>query len=175
LAVTRDDGPNAALPAQGFARTETPTAELILTPFVLERDQEWANFVHFFVPFSTADERESKRLTKDLRTDIVAKLRVQTPEAKARNELVEADPDRVEPLVAFFRAHRFWQPGEYSARLTVRCEPSRASVERRFRFTLFESDVQDLDERASRYKYGAGVYFTDAEQTEVYPRVRDLD
>ncbi len=147
---------------------------MIFTPLVLEPDKEWANFVHFFVPFSTADERESKRLIKDLRADIEAKLRAQTPDAKGK-ELVEADPARVEPLLALTRAHRFWQPGEYSARLIAKCEPSRASVERRFRFTLFESDVQDLDERTSRYKNGFGVYITDAQVTEVFPRIRDLD
>jgi hypothetical protein len=174
LAVTRDDGPAMTLPGQAFARQETPASQLILTPFVLEPGQEWANFVRFFVPFSTALERESKALIKDLRADIDAKLNARTPEAKARNEIVEADVASVEPLVAFFRRNRFWLPGEYSARLVATCEPPRASVTRRFRFTLFESDVQDLDERTSRYKYGAGVYFNDAAQTEVYPRIRDL-
>ncbi len=174
LAVTRDDGVTVMLPGQAFARQETPGNQLILTPFVLGPGQEWANFVRFFIPFSPAVERESKALIKNLRNDINAKLDARIPEAKARNELVEADTASVEPLVAFFRRNRFWLPGEYSARLVATCEPPRASVTRHFRFTLFESDVQDLDERTSRYKYGAGVYFTDAAQTEVYPRIRDL-
>ena len=45
---------------------------------------------------------------------------------------------------------------------------------RYFRFTLFESDVQDLSERTSRYKYGFGVYLTDNKVTEVYPRIQGL-
>ncbi len=58
--------------------------------------------------------------------------------------------------------------------LTATCDPAKATITRRFRFTLFESDAQDLDERETRYRTGAGVYFNDAEQVEVNPRVREL-
>jgi hypothetical protein len=83
----------------------------------------------------------------------------------------------VESLKTFFRAHRFWQPGEYAAHLIATCEPSGASVERRFRFTLFESDVEALDGRTSRYKYGFGVHLidSDAPAPAIIPRIRDLE
>ena len=63
---------------------------------------------------------------------------------------------------------------ETGPRSKATCEPSRASVIRRFRFTLFESDVQDLDEHTSRYKNGFGVYLTDAQVIEVNPRIQSL-
>jgi hypothetical protein len=174
LEVTRDDNHTITLPAQSFTRPESPVGSLIFTPFTLELGREWANFVNFFVAFSTSDERASKRLIRDLRADIDMKLRALTSDATKRAEPVEAEPSRVAPLDEFFHAHRFWQAGEYSARLIAKCEPSTASVVRRFRFTLFESDVQELDERTARYKYGFGVYLTDAQVTEVYPRILDL-
>jgi hypothetical protein len=171
LHLTRDDGRALTLPAQGFTRPEGPAGTVIFTPLTLELGKEWATFVNFFIPFSTADERDSKRIIKDLRTDIETKLRALPSDAKT---LVEAEPARVGSVLAFFREHKFWQPGEYSARLSATCEPSRASAERRFRFTLFESDVQELDERTARYKNGFGVYITDGQVTEVYPRIQDL-
>ena len=174
LEITRDDGKTMTLPAQSFTRPEGPAGTLIFTPFTLEVNKEWANFVSFFVVFSAADERESKRLAKDLRADINAKLLAFRLRGEESKDFVEAEPARVEPLLAFFREHRFWQPGEFSARLIATCDPSRASVTRRFRYTLFESDVQDLDEHTLRYKNGFGVYLTDAQVIEVYPRIQSL-
>jgi len=165
---------STTLPAQTFAWPDAATASMIFTPLTLEPDEEWAAFVSFFVPFSTTDEREFKRLAKDLRADINSKLIARRRAGEDPKELVEADVARVTPVTAFFRAKRFWQAGEYAVRLTAACEPAKATVTRRFRFTLFESDVQDLDERETRYKNGAGVYFTDAEQVEVNPLVREL-
>jgi len=175
LELARDDGRTLTLPAQGFIRPEASADTLIFTPFTLDVGKEWANFVNFFVAFTTADERDSKRLIKDLRADIEAKLEALRLRGIEQKALIEAAPARVEPLLAFFGAHRFWLPGEYSARLILQCEPAAASVERRFRFTLFESDVQELDERTSRYKNGFGVYLLkDAQVTEVYPRIQML-
>jgi hypothetical protein len=83
LRITRDDGPATTLPAQFFARPESSANELIFTPFQLEAEREWVNFVHFFAPWSTTDERESRRLIRDLRLDIDAKLVAQSPDLKA--------------------------------------------------------------------------------------------
>ena len=171
LELTRDDSRKMTKPAQTFSRADGTAGSFIFTPFTLELGREWVNFVSFYAVFNTADERESKRLTKDLRTDIDAKLLAQPPDA---NALVEADPARVAPLQAFFDAREFWAPGEYTARLMATCKPARASVVRNFRFTLFESDVQDLRERTGRYRYGFGVYLTDNKVTEVYPRIQGL-
>jgi hypothetical protein len=175
LEITRDDGATVTLPAQTFTGPDGTEAAMIFTPLALEPNDEWVSFVSFFVPFSATDEREWKRLAKELRADVNSKrtaYRLQVGEES--KEALEADPARVAPLTVFFRAKRFWQPGEYSARLIATCKPTRASVTRQFRFTLFESDVQDLDEREARYKFGAGVYFNDTEEVAVNPRIRDL-
>jgi hypothetical protein len=173
LELTRDDGVIVTLPAQTFSRADGTAGSLLFTRLTLELDKEWANFVTFFSQFTVPDERLSKRLTRDLRLDIDAKLLAQT-QASGQKQLVEAAAAQVDPLITFFQNHNFWRPGEYAARLMAICEPSRASVAKSFRFTLFESDVQDLDERTSRYKYGFGVYLTDTAQTEVYPRIKDV-
>ena len=41
----------------------------------------------------------------------------------------------------------------------VDAEPKRASVRRSYRFTLFESDSEDLAKYKDDYKYGAGIFF----------------
>jgi hypothetical protein len=85
LELSPDGGPKFSLPAQTYSRADGTPGRFLFTPFGLEPDKEWTNFVGFFAPFSMNDER------------------------------------------------------------------------------------------ASRYKIGAGVYFTDSEQTEAYPRIKDLN
>ena len=173
LELSPDDGAEFSLPAQTYSRADGTPGSFLFTTFSLEPDKEWASFVGFFAPFSMNDERTSKQLTKELKADINAKVASLPQEARGK-QLVEGDAEFVKKLQEFYRSKRRWRPGEYTAVLKLQCEPEQASQVRKFRFTLFEADIQELDERASRYKIGAGVYFTDAEQTEVYPRIKDL-
>lgn len=175
LDLSPDDGPKFSLPAQMYTRADGTPGNFLFTPFGLEPDKEWANFVNFFIPFNMNDERTSKQLIKELKADIAVKLRSQTQEVRERKELVEGDARCVEKLQEFYKSNKRWKTGEYTAVLKLQCEPEQASQVRTFRFTLFEADIQELDERASRYKIGAGVYYTDAELTEVFPRIKDLD
>jgi len=162
-----------SLPAQSFTSAGLAGDSFLFTPFGLEPDKEWANFIGFVAPFSMGDERTSKQLIKELKTGITLKLRDQTQEARDRKEFVEGDASCVGRLQEFFKNHNRWRPGEYTAVLKAQCTPEEASQVRKFRFTLFEADVQELEERASRYKYGFGVYLTDPDQTEVYPSIKD--
>ena len=88
---------------------------------------------------------------------------------------MKADEKFVQPIRSFYEKHNEWRAAEYTVQLHIKCEPERASTIRRFHFTLFESDVQDLAESVSKYKYGAGVYYVDADPTPaVNPRIRDI-
>lgn len=174
LELSPDEGAKFSLPAQKYSRADGTPGSFLFTPFNLEPDKEWANFVGFFAPFIMNDERTSKQLTKELKADINAKVANLPLEARGK-QLVESDANCVGKLQELYTSHKKWRAGEYTAVLKLQCEPEQASQVRKFRFTLFEADIQELDERTSRYKLGAGVYFTDAEQTEVYPRIKDLD
>ena len=117
---------------------------LLFTQITLEPDKEWGNFVSFLAPFSDADERLSKQLTRDLRLEIDAKVAAQSV-AEGPKQLVESAAAQVAPLLGFFQQHNFWRAGEYRVVLSATCEPQRASITKTFRFTLFESDVQKLE------------------------------
>jgi hypothetical protein len=174
LTMQPEGGSEFVMPGQSFAAPASPQASFLLTRFTLTPDETWGNLVTFYTSLDTTDERTSKQLVKDLRMDINQKLTLRQQVAPQSQGLVEADPTRVEPLRKFFEQHNRWRAGEYTARLTIDCEPQRASVVKNFRFTLFESDIQELAEAASKYKYGAGVYYADAEATLVNPRIRPL-
>jgi hypothetical protein len=59
-------------------------------------------------------------------------------------------------MTAFFNEHFRWEPGDY--RITVQAAWDEGRVaERRFRFTLFESDSQELRAYADDYRFGYGA------------------
>jgi len=174
LELILDDGTKLSLPAQSYSRPGNTSSTFLFTPFRLDPDQEWANFVAFFTPLNMNKERKSKQLIKELKTKIDGMIN-SIPQDLRGKEIVEVDEESVANLKDFFRNNMIWRPGEYAAVLKLQSDPERASFVRQFRFTLFEADVQDLEERTSRFKTGAGLYFRDAGQTEVYPSIKNLD
>ena len=90
----------------------------------------------FFNSFSRDDEKLARQLEWNLRNDIMSKKSVE------KDQLVFADPQSVQPLILFFTKHFRWMPDEYTLVLEVNTEPKKATVKKRFRFTLFESTQQ---------------------------------
>lgn len=174
LILQPEGGNQFSLPAQSFSAPGTSQRTFLFTRFALKPDDSWSNFLSFYSNFDTTDERQSKQLVKNLRRDINQKLAVRRETAPESMDLVYSDENVVRPLRDFYEKHNRWRAGEYTAQLHIKCEPARASSVRRFRFTLFESDVQDLAEAVSKYDTGAGVYYVDPEATSVNPRIRDL-
>ena len=72
---------------------------------------------------------------------------------------MEGDSQFYEPFFEFFDAKFNWHPGEYVMQVWVDTEPKEASVRKSYRFTLFESDSEDLVEYKDHYKYGDGIYY----------------
>jgi hypothetical protein len=175
LEISADDSTKLSLSAQTFTRADGTPGTFLFIPFRLEPDKDWANVVAFFTPFNMTDERAASKLIKELRADVDLKLTNRSQEARDRKDLAEADPACVAKAQEFFRSHNKWRPGEYNAALKVHCTPESASQICKFRFTLFEADVQEFEDRASRFKYGAGVYYKDPENIEVSPRIKNLE
>lgn len=175
LHLTPESGEAFTLPAQWFYPVGRQHDALLATRFALSPDQEWIASVVFFAPFGPTEERRVRQLTLDLRKDIRRGLSELPEDARKTGRPVEAEPSFVAPLLAFYEQRTRWKTGEYKAELRVVCEPARASLARRFRFTLFESDVAELRDAKSKFKTGFGVCFDDAEAAAVYPGIRELE
>ena len=141
------------LPAQTYSPLAGGQGGLLLTFFKLKSNEGWEHFVHFFNSFSRDDEKLARQLEWNLRNDIMSKKSVE------KDQLVFADPQSVQPLILFFTKHFRWMPDEYTLVLEVNTEPKKATVKKRFRFTLFESDSAVLRDATQEYPIGAGVYF----------------
>lgn len=153
-------GTGFELPAQSYLRTPDSTDAVMFTPFRLAPGEEWAHIISFFNLFTRDDEKEYRRLESDIRSDILSQKEL--PENKEK--YCEASTATVQELIAFFRQHFKWQPGEYDFELKVITDREEANISRNFRFSLFESESKELFEYSEMYRFGAGVYWVSPAQ-----------
>lgn len=163
LAFTHD-GDTFELPGRGYYQSPVDQSAVILTSFRLPSNGEWKHIANFFTLPPRADEREIDQIKSAIRNNILPRK----SEPGNENILIEAPPQLVAPALDFFHRKFRWHPGEYEVTAKIRAEPSSADIERRYRFTIFESDTAQLVGETERYRYGAGVYFNDSEQRPVF-------
>lgn len=150
----KPDGSEAFIvPAKSYYPLVSENKQTIFAPFKLALDQDWSHTVYFFNPFSRNDEQLFRQLVSNLKSDIDAKQ----PVLGIEQVQVEANPVIVQPVFSFFDQRFKWHPGEYEVTLTVHTDPARATVSKRLRFTLFETDSKELRNYTEQYKYGLGV------------------
>ena len=143
------------LPAQNYLQNPADKLNVLLTSFRLKSGEEWAHIVNFFNLFSREEERECRDLKSKLRSNIYEKRNHLSDEEKKKD--VAADEDVVASVVKFFDRKFRWLPGEYELTLYIDVEPQRASVRKKYRITLFESDSKELADIKDEFKYGYGV------------------
>jgi len=127
----------------------------LFTPFRLKPKEEWSHNVSFFKFAPREDRQAFSALAKGLKDNITTK-RATLPE---KSPDVEGDPGVVQPILGMFDANFFWRAGEYQIELHVETDSAKANTKRFFRFTLFESDSDQLKAHRDQLKFGNGVYF----------------
>lgn len=155
-ALMRREGENSFnLSAQNFFQLPTDKDSILLTPFKLKPGEDWGHVVNFFNHFSRTEDKEYRQLESNLRADIISKRALLTD----KDLDVPADQKYVDPVIGFFNRKFLWKPGEYEMELQIEAEPTSAAFKTKFRFTLFESESQELKDIQNGYQYGAGVFY----------------
>ncbi|HEY3399631.1 MAG TPA: hypothetical protein VGK03_03280 [Geothrix sp.] len=164
LMLKRGDEDTFSLPAQNFFHLPTDKESRLLTPFKLKSGEDWGHIVTFFNHFSRIEDKEYRQIESNLRADINDKRAFLT-----NKEIdVAADQGNVDPIIALFEKKFRWQPGEYELELQIEAEPSPSVPSSKFRFTLFESDSQELRDIQKGYRFGAGVYYEPPRMTGLF-------
>ncbi|MBI3527954.1 MAG: hypothetical protein HY067_08285 [Betaproteobacteria bacterium] len=145
------------IPGKSYFPLPAENTQAILAPFKLAPDEDWSHVILFFNPFSRKDETTFRHLVSNLRSDLVAKKAL----PGNAEVVVEAEPAVVQPVIEFFNSKFRWHSGEYEVNVTVHTDPDRATVSKRLRMTLFESDSNELRAYTDAYRYGMGVVFFD--------------
>lgn len=142
---------------KNYIKTPEKSGQVLLTKFKLKSGDEWAHLTNFYNDFSQFDERKCKSFTKRIRDDISNKLEKRSKEA---TRLVEISDSLFTEVRSFSNSHNVWETGEYHLELNVLCSDSKYNISKSFRFTLYESDSEELEEQIDRYKYGEGICYT---------------
>lgn len=129
---------------------------MIFTGFSLRPDDEAFYDVHFFKMFDRFENRNFRVNVSALREDIEAKREANIVDERG---VAEAEQSLVDPFIEMFNQKFSLNPGEYHIRIKTISEPSQAAPIQEYRFTLYESDSEELRKYVEDYKYGTGIYF----------------
>ena len=157
LNVSRDGKPLLTLPAQNYFEAPSSTSSVLFVPFSLKPGETWAHSVSFLNLFDRLTEKQFRESLSALERDIRQKLEARSPEQDKK--AVIAEEELVHPFITLFDKLFVWEPGEYVAELQVDAEPGSASYNKKFRFTLYESDTAELRQHTKDYRIGGGLTF----------------
>ena len=159
LSVSRDGKLVTSMPGAHYFETPSSQASVLFVPFTLKPGESWAHSVEFLNYFDRLTEKAFRESIAHLDWDIRRKLRERLEDDKRP---VVGDESLVMPFFELFKRLFIWFPGEYVADLNVFAEPSTATYQREYRFTLFESDTAELREHLEDYRFGVGLTFNAA-------------
>ena len=163
VSIKRDGKHIVDMPAENYLQNPDDKSTILFTRFSMGVKDEWAHIVNFLNRYSRQDEKAYRIAESNLKDNISGKR--QLPENK--DKLVEADPGFISPFNNMFDSRFIWKPGEYELQISIEANPSKASVKKTYRWTLFESDSGELAKYGEGYKYGDGIYWN----SDRYPSV----
>ena len=163
LQFHRNGSEVTTLQAQSYLRTPDAQENVMFTPFRIGQSEEWAHVINYFNLFSRDDEKEFRRIESAMRTDILSKREALVDKSKD----VTTDPRILDQTMAFFNRHFTWEHGEYEVTLKVVTDHQVADIMKSFRFTLFESESNELRSYTEAYQFGAGVFFNTPTHTGI--------
>lgn len=167
LGIKREGKDVGTLPAQNYLQNPNDKTTVLFTSFSLKSKEEWAHIVNCLNYFSRADEKKYRNAEFKLKEDIAQKRKL--PENK--DLLVEADSKHVDEFVRMFDEHFVWNPGEYELHISIETSDKKKDIGRDYRFTLFESDSNELSRSKDDYKYGDGIYWDSGNHTGVVVQI----
>lgn len=153
--IKRDDLDVGNYPSQNYLQDPNDSNSVLFTQFLLRPSNEWTHIVNFLNYFDRENEKEFKQLQAKLKADILK----QRESFIDKDQFAHAKQKLVDPLIRLFDKNFIWLPGQYTIELRVDTNIQRANITQKYRFTLFESDSEELTKYTEEYKIGAGIYF----------------
>lgn len=156
IRIYRDNNLIDTYPAQNYFETPTSEFPILLVPFKLLPGEDWGHTVSFLNVFDRATNQLVRNSESALRENIRVKLNARPPND---NNAVIADQVFVDPFVQLFNRLFIWSPGEYRAELLIEADPGLKVFTKSYRFTLFESESQELRSHTEDYRFGGGLSY----------------
>jgi hypothetical protein len=173
-ALARDGKHVWEMDALNYTDVKTPAHGRILwSPITLKPNDDWGNFLEFFNPFDRTTDKAYRTAEAALKEYIVTTLRKRREAAELTGmpepkDVIKAPLEYVRAFNTIFDKLFIWEPGEYTVTFTVHTTPLRATTKSNFRFTLYESDTEELKKQRDDWPTGGGIYFEVANHTGVF-------
>ncbi len=163
--LARDGNLLGVYPIVNFFETPSSSSAVLFVPFTLRPSESWAHGANFLRLFDRNTEKFYRERESELRSNIRRKLAARAEDDK---ELVIADTEYVQPFLDMFNRMFVWLPGEYTLDLQIQVESGKAAFGRNYRFTLFESDSDELRSHTDDFKHGGGLSYNVDRHAGVY-------
>lgn len=145
---------------------------LLFMPFPLSPKSSWTQSLGFYNDLDRQVEKEFRSNRLAMQQQIRERLAARKEEKN--NEPVKVDGNLVDPFLKLFEKQFKWNPGEYTMELTVETTPSSATLQKTYRFTLFESDTDELKEHLEEYWIGGGgITFAGEKTTSAWATIQE--
>jgi hypothetical protein len=152
----RDDKLVMTLPAKNYTGKENTNSNmnLLLTRFDIPAGEEWSHSTNFLNFFDRNDERKFREAEINLKKELV-RVKTSAPAVP----LAEASEEFIKPFNDMLDSKFNWLAGDYILEIDVRTIMDNVSVKKKYRFTVFESNSDDLKNHSKGYPSGDGIYW----------------
>lgn len=166
--ISRGNAAAFTLNAKSYYPAPDSEKSVILVPFTIAPGVEWGHTVVCHELLNAQEDRELGAAVSALRMDISAKAQARdaTSRAGSPRPLVTAEPKLLDAVLAVFKQHFPWLPGEYQVAVRVTTDQSVVDTVARYRFTLYESGSEELKHFADHYQHG---FFSDPAAQNAVP------
>ncbi|MFK7237981.1 hypothetical protein [Acinetobacter baumannii] len=149
LKITKDGNLVKNLKCQGFFETSVSQTANTFFPFDLPADDSWTHLCWFAMDIDRNREQKAKNAIVAVDMKIAEKIRANV----VNTQPIEAEKELVDHLVSLHNQNFIWETGEYFAEIQVDTNPV-VNISKKFRFTLYETEVNELNNYTLDYKYG---------------------
>lgn len=156
--ISRDGSDIAYLPAQNYLQNQNDKDSLLFTPFSLKPNNEWGHIINFLKFFSRDDEKTYRKIEGAMITNY-HKQRDELGPKKDNTELIEHPEHLTKEAISFYDTNNIWSSGEYTININVSTKDNIANTSKIYRFTIFETDEEQLKAITQRYKFGEGIWW----------------
>ncbi|MDP5215552.1 hypothetical protein ORJ66_21135 [Pseudoalteromonas tunicata] len=170
--IERDGKLVDSLEAQNYLPDPLNNQSVLFTSFSLEPNSEWSNRVNLLNFFDREEEKVYKNSEKNLREEI---LRLRKDLAENDKTIVQASDGFVKPFIEFFNKKFIWQPGDYKFHINIITASEDVYLKKSFRFTLFESQSDDLKSYAKDFNSGYGIMLDTNDHSGVLIQIEEKD
>ncbi len=135
-----------------------PSKQLLFAGFKIKPGEDRSYVFHFYADWQRDQASEWSEKVTALMNDIVAKKEARFP-LGGQAPLIEGEPKNITPFHEMLQRNFMWSKGEYVMDMLIKSSDMEVFVNRKYRFTLFESDSKKLLDYEKRYKYGEGIFY----------------